>query len=157
MISSDGWNMLRIFLLGLTVAVMSLPASAEKKPGFNPHEGLFTSNEGMELKADVTHKSGDQYAVSLSTNVPMVDNQPGCGGGVAGDVTIKDKKAIFKIESEGFDPKEAESLRNPRYCEIKMNFVGEYKLEIEEVGGCTYYHGASCEFTGTLEHEASGI
>ncbi|NKX16897.1 hypothetical protein HGG75_20815 [Ochrobactrum pseudogrignonense] len=30
----------------------------------------------MELKADVTHKSGDQYAVSLSTNVPMVDNQP---------------------------------------------------------------------------------
>jgi uncharacterized paraquat-inducible protein A len=56
MISSDGWNMLRIFLLGLTVAVMSLPASAENKPGFNPHEGLFTSNEGMELKADVTQK-----------------------------------------------------------------------------------------------------
>ncbi|NKB84259.1 hypothetical protein HED51_17605 [Ochrobactrum grignonense] len=111
----------------------------------------------MELKADVTHKSGDQYAVSLSTSVPMVDNQPGCGGGVSGDVTIKDKKATFKIQSEGFDPQEAESDRNPRYCEIKMNFVGDYKLEIEEVGGCTYYHGASCEFTGTLEHEASGI
>lgn len=111
----------------------------------------------MELKADVEHKSGDEYIVNLSTSVPMVDNQPGCGGGVSSSVTIKDKKALFKIHNEGFDPSEAESLRNPRYCEIKMNFVGEFKLEIEEVGGCTYYHGASCEFTGTLEHEASGI
>ena len=149
--------MLRTFMLGLTVAVIALPAAAENKPSYNVYEGQYTGNDGMELQANLKHKGGDLYSVSLSTMVPLIGNQPGCGGDVAGDVTIKDKNATFKIESEGFDPSEKESLRNPRFCEIKMKFVGDYNLEIKEVAGCTYYHGASCEFTGKLEHEASGL
>jgi hypothetical protein len=30
-------------------------------------------------------------------------------------------------------------------------------LELKELSGCSYYHGAACEFSGVVLHEASGL
>ena len=40
---------------------------------------------------------------------------------------------------------------------VRLTFDEDFKLVIEEMGGCTYYHGASCEFSGELIHDAAGI
>ncbi|GLU27983.1 hypothetical protein Brsp01_32160 [Brucella sp. NBRC 12950] len=50
-----------------------------------------------------------------------------------------------------------ESLQNSRFCKVNFKFMDQYTLKLEEVSGCSYYHGASCDFNGTVVDEASGI
>ena len=122
------------------------------------YEGHYSSGEGQSLTADLTPMAEKgRYAVSLSTTVAMVGDQPGCGGGIDGEAMFDGTTAMLSVENEGFDPQEAESPQNMRYCEVKMSVPEEYTLQIEELGGCSYYHGASCSFSGTLMHDAAGL
>lgn len=139
----------------VAVAMTGGAALAEGEFGF---EGRYSSEEGQSLTADLTPMSEQgRYAVSLSTTVAMVGDQPGCGGGIDGEIMVDGTEATLSVDNEGFDPQEAESPQNMRFCEVKMSFPQDYTLEIQEIGGCTYYHGASCSFSGTLMHDAAGL
>jgi len=148
---------IRAFAIG-TIVFLGLAASANAEDP-NAVEGLYSNNApdgGMALEADVTHLEGDKYSVSLSTVVPIRDNIPGCGGGIDGEVTLAGRTGVMSVPNEGYDPN-ATGLGNKPLCEIRLTFDEDFKLVIEEMGGCTYYHGASCEFSGELIHDAAGI
>lgn len=81
----------------------------------------------------------------------------GCAGGVDGEVILDSNGGNFFVENEGYDPQEAEGGLNRRYCEISLKFNEDGTLTTEEQGGCLYYHGAACGFSGTLTHDAAGI
>lgn len=146
--------MLRSLLLGVSIAVTAFPALAQYQGSYQGH---YSNNQAMALSADLVRKDGDRYSVKLSTVVPINDTRPGCAGSVEGEAVIKDKRATMRIKNEGYDPKSPESAQNQAYCEIKLTFLDKYKLKIEEVSGCSYYHGAACSFSGVVEHDASGI
>jgi len=46
---------------------------------------------------------------------------------------------------------------NRRFCKVKLHFNGEYKMELKEVPGCYYYHGAAGEFSSIVLRGASGL
>jgi len=147
--------MLRIFLMGILLATSALPTSAENQTSY---EGNYSNNNtAATLDAHLVRKAKDRYSISLSTNVPMKEGQPGCAGGIEGEITIKGKVTTLAIANEGFNAKAKESVQNKRYCEINIKFLDEYTMELQEVGGCLHYHGASCDFNGVVEHDASGI
>lgn len=137
------------------VGLSALPALAEGD--FNPLEGLYQGAGEGELEVEITHIEADRYGIEFTTTVPMENDIPGCGGGVGGEVLLSEGGGNFFVENEGYIGTEPESPLNMRYCEIRLKFDGNGKLEIEEQDGCMYYHGAACGFTGTLEHEAAGI
>lgn len=146
--------MLGRVLVGMTLALATTAALAQ---GPAPREGLYSNNKPNELTARLTHQSGDTYDIALSTTVPLTSERPGCGGSLEGQATLSGKTSTLRVANEGFIAQEPESLQNARFCEITMTFLDPYTLQLEEVGGCSYYHGAACSFTGVVEHDAKGI
>lgn len=121
----------------------------------DPYEGMYESASGQQLTANITHLKGNRYSAVLSTTVPMTDKINGCGGSLEGELTINANKGILVIPSKDFG--KVVSSQNQQFCKVKFKFYDQYKLDIQEVSGCSYYHGASCSFDGTLIHDASGI
>lgn len=132
-------------------SLTALPALAQE------HEGMWIGSGEGDLSVDLTHIQGDQYGISITTGVTMTDEFMGCGGGIDGEVLLDSNGGNFFVENEGYVGTEPEGIYNQRYCEISLTFDDKGMLVIEEKDGCMYYHGASCSFTGTLEHEAAGI
>lgn len=129
----------------------AMPALAQE------HQGIWTGSGEGDLTVDLTHIQDDQYKIAISTIVPISDDFTGCGGGIDGEVLLDSKGGNFFVENEGYIGADPESPLNMRYCEISLKFDDKGMLVIEEKDGCMYYHGASCSFTGTLEHDAAGI
>lgn len=139
--------MTAIALAGLT----ALPALAQEHQGH-----WFGSGEG-DLTVDLTHIQEDQYGIAISTVVPITEEFTGCAGGIDGEVLLDSDGGNFFVENEGYIGTDPESPMNQRYCEISLKFDKKGMLIIEEQSGCMYYHGASCGFSGTLQHDAAGI
>jgi len=146
--------MLRRFLLGTTMALVAATAGASEPASY---AGFYTNNRIYEITADLTVKSGNTYDVALSTTLPMEGDRPGCGGSIAGEITVTGQSTTMKVANEGFFANEPESLANARFCEIRMTFLDAWTIKIEEVGGCGYYHGAACSFDAVVESDAKGI
>ncbi|RRD20793.1 hypothetical protein [Brucella pituitosa] len=147
--------MIRTSILAVSLAVLAVPALAQGDE--NNRAGRYESEGGASLTVDLTQKSGNDYSAAISTTVEMTDKLPGCGGSLKGDVTITGASATMSIPNEGFIESKKESLQNSRFCKVNFKFTDQYTLKLEEVSGCSYYHGASCDFNGTVVHEASGI
>jgi len=120
--------------------------------------GLYTgSADGSELTAEIAHIENGIYDVSLNTLVPMVDGVPGCAGSIDGEVVVRDNVGVLTAVNELYDATSTLPAFSKAQCEIRLEFDDNFGLVITEEGGCTYYHGASCSFSGALEHEAAGI
>ena len=145
--------MKRSILIAAAALAITVPAIAT---GYNALAGHYSNNarDGqMEVEARVTHVRGNTYNVSLSTLVAGHGGPGGCGGGVDGQVTLTNGRGTFTAPNEGYDPANG---FNVRFCEVSMRF-GRNSLQLQELRGCSYYHGAQCEFRGRLTHDAAGI
>lgn len=134
----------------LVSSLCAAPALAQE------HQGHWFGDGEGQITLDLTHIQNDIYAISINTLVPITD-VGGCAGGVDGEVILSSEGGNFFVENEGYDPQEDESGLNRRYCEIALTFNEDGTLTTEEKGGCLYYHGAACGFSGNLEHDAAGI
>lgn len=144
--------MLRSTLAAMLAAgLFAAPAMAQD------HQGHWFGQGEGSLTLDLTHIQNDIYGMSINTLVPVSDMGGGCAGGVDGEVILDSKGGNFFIENELYDPEEGESGLNRRYCEISLTFNEDGTLTTEEQGGCLYYHGAACGFSGTLQHDAAGL
>ena len=143
--------MVRPALAALLVsALCAAPTLAQE------HEGIWSGQGEGDITLDLTHLQDDIYKISINTIVPITD-VGGCAGGIDGEVILDSDGGNFFVENEGFDPKEEETGLNSRYCEISLKFNEDGTLTTQEEGGCLYYHGAACGFSGTLEHDAAGL
>lgn len=120
------------------------------------HQGHWFGDGEGEISLDLTHIESDIYAISITTVVPISD-MAGCGGGIDGQVILDSKGGNFFVENEDYDPDQDETGLNRRHCEIALTFNEDGTLTTEEQGGCLYYHGAACGFSGILQHDAAGI
>lgn len=143
-----------IFLLSAAVLTVGAPAVSA---AYDAITGHYASNtpRGNDLTADVTRVSAGNYNVSLSTTVAMVGDRPGCGGSVEGQVRLNNGRGVLRTANPQYTPGTPGGSTD-RYCEISVAF-SRNQLQIQELRGCTGYHGAACEFTGRLMHDAAGI
>lgn len=117
---------------------------------FDELEGHYSSQTpGRELTADLKRINGTRYAVSLSTMTPMRGDVGGCGGGIDGEVVLTGRRGVLRVAEP--------DAPTPRVCEIELRFTAPYELSLQEKNGCTYFHGAACEFTGKVTHDAAGL
>ncbi|KKB09703.1 hypothetical protein [Devosia chinhatensis] len=142
--------MFRPALAALFAATLLTPAFAQE------HQGHWFGDGEGQITLDLDHLQNDIYAISINTIVPITD-MGGCAGGVDGEVSLTSEGGNFFVENEGYDALLGESPMNQRYCEIALTFNEDGTLTTEEQGGCLYYHGAACGFSGTLEHDAAGL
>lgn len=142
--------MLRILVAAATLT-LALPALAED---YNEVEGRYIGSGEGDLTLDLTHIEDDRYSISINTIVPIQEEFMGCAGGVEGEVLLSKKGGNFFVENEMYVAGDDSPL-NKRYCEIGIVFDGTGGVTLEERGGCLYYHGASCGFSGNLIHEGA--
>jgi hypothetical protein len=74
--------------------------------------------------------------------IDLVAGVPGCSGAVTLYGKPKDKAVL----GESYDPNDPSAP----VCRVELSFDKKGMLTAEEVGSCTYYHGASCGFEGSL-------
>ena len=145
-------------LIASAAAVMLLAAPSFAQDGgpIGESAGSYVGSGEGNLSAEITHIQDDIYAVSIQTIVPMENNIPGCGGGIAGETILSETGGNFFVENEEYDPKaEPNPITGERYCEIAITFDENGILILEEKDGCMYYHGASCGFSGQLIKEGA--
>jgi len=143
--------MLRPALAALLLASLSAaPALAQE------HQGHWFGDGEGQITLDLTHIQNDIYGISINTLVPISD-MPGCAGGVDGEVILNSEGGNFFVDNEGYDSAAGASPLNQRYCEIALTFNEDGTLTTDEKGGCLYYHGAACGFSGTLQHDAAAL
>jgi len=145
--------MFRAFVAAVALTI-ACPALAQD---FVEIEGHYSGSGEGDLTLDLTHIENDRFSVSINTVVPITEEFTGCAGGVEGEALLSKKGGNFFIENEMYDSESTSPMFSERYCEIRISFDGKGGVELEEVGGCLEYHGASCGFTGTLLHDAAGI
>lgn len=147
--------MFRLAAIAALLCASVAPAFAED---FDILEGLYSgTSEGSEITATLTHVENGVYSAALSTTVPMQNDSPGCGGSIEGDVVIRDNVGVLTAPNELYDATSTMPAFSKQQCEIKLEFDGDYGLVITEEAGCSYYHGASCSFSGEVLHDAAGI
>lgn len=143
--------------LGFFIASLAASATPAFSESYDRRSGLYESESGQNLSVLLEHISDNRYSIDLTTTVPMSNTLPGCGGGISGELAIEKDKATLHIPNAGFITNEPISAKNLEYCKVDLRFLDEYTIQMDEVSGCGYYHGASCSFSGTVVHEASGI
>jgi hypothetical protein len=118
---------LKRLLVGLLLALAPATAGAV--------DGTY---RGQWHSAVVRHVEGTRHEIEVETW-----NGRGCGGGVTltADITPR-RDVLARAVNPSLNP-----LRP--YCEVILRFRGR-RLSIQEGESCLYFHGAACEFTGTL-------
>lgn len=140
--------MLRTMIFAGAMLAASGPVLSQ---AFDELEGHYSSQTpGRELTADLKRIDGTRYAVSLSTMTPMRGDVGGCGGGIDGEVVLTGRGGVMRVP-------EPDAGATPTVCEIELRFTAPYELTLREKSGCTYFHGAACEFTGKVTHDAAGL
>jgi len=104
---------------------------------------------GPMLYVGLTHLEGDTYKADISTIVPAFRGRPGCGGGVAGDVTISGPTAMLSVPN----PAGAASTA-AKACKVDLVFDGAGKIQVTERDGCAGRHAPACGFSGTVTRAA---
>lgn len=142
---------------GLIAATMMTSATSIHAEDYDPRSGNYEAEVGQNLSVLLEPLSGKRYAISIATTVPMDGELPGCGGSIKGELIIEADEATLQVPNEGFLVNEPVSRTNLEFCRIDLRFLNGHIIRIEEVSGCSYYHGAGCSFSGDVFHEASGI
>ena len=152
-------NALKMAGPGVIAASVLLSAAPLHAEDYDPRSGMYQSDSGQNLSVLLTPLSEARYAIDITTTVPMTGDLPGCGGGISGELVIEAEAetATLEVPNEGFVASEPVSQTNQEFCRINLQFLDAYTLRMEEVSGCTYYHGAACSFSGDVVHDASGI
>ena len=73
--------------------------------------------------------------------IDLVTGVPGCSGAV----TLYGKPKGATVLGESYDPKDPSAP----VCRVELS-LGKGVLKTEVAGPCTYYHGGSCGFDGSL-------
>lgn len=142
---------------GVIAATLMTSATPIHSEDYDPRSGHYQSESGQNLSVLLEPLSSRRYAISIATTVPMEGNLPGCGGSIMGELVIEADEATLQVPNEGFLVSEPVSQTNLEFCRIDLRFLDSHTIRVEEVSGCSYYHGAGCSFSGDVVHEASGI
>jgi hypothetical protein len=114
------------------------PAKPDANPAGDPWVGRWEGSGEGNLSARIRRGTAkpDYLVIDLVTGVP----------GCSGSVTLYGKPTDNAVGGESYDP------ANPGapVCTIDFSLDGKGTLTAEEVGSCSYYHGASCGFEGTM-------
>jgi uncharacterized protein YecT (DUF1311 family) len=114
------------------------PAKPDANPADDPWVGRWEGGGAGNLSARIRRGTAkpDYLVIDLVTGVP----------GCSGSVTLYGKPTDNAVGGESYDP------ANPGapVCTIDFSLDGKGTLTAEEVGSCSYYHGASCGFEGTM-------
>lgn len=74
--------------------------------------------------------------------IDLVTGVPGCSGAV----TLYGKPKGASVLAESYDPTQPAAPA----CRVELSLDGKGQLMTEVVGPCTFYHGASCGFDGSM-------
>jgi hypothetical protein len=114
------------------------PARPDANPAGDPWVGRWEGSGEGNLSARVRRGTAKpDYLV-----IDLVTGAPGCSG----SVTVYGKPRDNAVGGESYDPTDP----GAPVCTIDLSLDGKGTLTAEEVGSCTYYHGASCGFEGTM-------
>jgi hypothetical protein len=110
-------------------------------PKVEPWAGRYDMSGGGEGDVEIAPIKGstDRYRVSFAIG------QKGCMGNVEG-TAVETKSGALTFTgppSEDFDG-------TPRVCTIELARKNGRSVSVNEIEGCTNWHGAACEFTGTM-------
>lgn len=133
----------RVCLAWLTAAATSTPAretppaTTEAAPA-DPWLGEWAGSGEGTVTATIRRGTAkpDYLMIELVTGVP------GCSGAVTLYGKPKDKTVL----GESYDPNDPSAP----VCRVELSLDNKGVLRAEEVGACSYYHGASCGFEGTM-------
>lgn len=149
-------------LAGLGAAAGPVLSHSVAAQAYDALEGHYSHQDsrqagGRELTADLKRVEGSRYQVSLSTMTPMRGDVGGCGGGVSGEAVLTRQGRAWSGVMRVANPSSARTAGAPAVCEIELSVSEPYRLRLKEKGGCTYFRGAACEFTGTVTHDAADL
>lgn len=107
----------------------------------DPWVGKWAGSSGGNLSATIRRGTAkpDYLVIDLVTGVP------GCSGAV----TLYGKPRDNAVGGESYDPTDP----GAPVCNVDFSLDGKGALTTEEVGSCSYYHGASCGFDGRLTRD----
>ncbi|HEV2557236.1 MAG TPA: hypothetical protein VGU45_01290 [Microvirga sp.] len=142
---SRGASVGRAWLLGAAAAGLLLAgpaARADEEPLSTALEGLFQGQGegGGRLALTLINLEGDTFAALVTTEVPGR-----CAGRLAGIGKLDDAEMLV----------ENVEARDDAVCRLTVTFENKgRRARIVSAGQCTYFHGISCSFKGTLNQVA---
>lgn len=133
---ADGDTARRVCLAWLPPAAAAAPARADAAPA-DPWVGEWTGSGEGRLSAAIRRGTAkpDYLVIELATGTP------GCSGAV----TLYGRPEGAAVAAESYDPGEPDAP----VCRVDLS-LGKDVLKVEEVGPCSYHHGAACGFDGSL-------
>lgn len=110
----------------------------EAAPADDPWVGEWEGSGAGNLSARIRRGTAkpDYLVIDLVTGVP----------GCSGSVTLYGKPKDKAVLGESYDPNDSSAP----VCRVELSLDEKGMLTAEEVGSCTYYHGVSCGFEGSL-------
>jgi hypothetical protein len=114
------------------------PAASATTTSTDPWVGEWAGSGEGTLSATIRRGTAkpDYLVIDLATGMP------GCSGAV----TLYGRPEGAKVAGESYDPSDPAAP----VCSVQLSLDGNGVLETEAVGPCSYYHGASCGFDGSL-------
>jgi hypothetical protein len=115
----------------------TVSTKADAVPADDPWAGRWEGSGEGNLSATIRRGTAkpDYLVIDLVTGVP------GCSGAV----TLYGKPKGATVLGESYDPKDPSAP----VCRVELS-LGKGVLKTEVAGPCTYYHGGSCGFDGSL-------
>ncbi|MER0240413.1 hypothetical protein [Fulvimarina sp. MAC8] len=126
---------LSTFILLPAMLLSAVPASAA---GDDLLGKWVQKEQGYFLEADI--RRGSAKPEFLVADVTVVLPRQ-----CVGNVTVYGKPDGSTLVGESYDPKQPEAP----VCRLRMSRTGD-RLTIEELGSCSYWHGAGCDFSGEV-------
>ena len=98
--------------------------------------------DGAEGEVEIAPIKGsaDRYRVSFAIAAPN-----GCMGGVEG-AAVETKPGALTFTG----PPTEDYDGTPRNCAIELSRKSGRSISVDEIDGCTNWHGAACDFNGTM-------
>jgi hypothetical protein len=128
-------EMRRIFFATL-ILMPILAAAADKVEVYDEYKGCG-GNWNLSMRTMILDESADEFAAQVAMGTP------GCSGYITAIGTLSGKRASLRPYRKE-DPDDQ--------CVLTLTFdKGGKEVEITEVG-CSYWHGAACEFKGKLRN-----
>ncbi|HEU4806084.1 MAG TPA: lysozyme inhibitor LprI family protein [Nitrobacter sp.] len=115
----------------------TLPAKADAALP-DPWIGKWAGSDNSSLSATIRRGAAKpDYLV-----IDLVAGMPGCSGAV----TLYGKPKANALVGESYDP----NNRGIPVCRVELTLDGKGVLTTAVVGPCTFYHGGSCGFDGSM-------
>lgn len=115
-------------------ASAAVPAEADPWVGQWQGEGL-----------SATIRRGTEKPEFLVIELVAGQSEPPCGGAI----TLYGKPEGGRVTGQGFDPGD----RDASACRVRFSLDASGYLQAQTAGACSAYHGAACEFDGSMLRE----